>query len=202
MATAALVATEHEQRANRRAAYLYLAMSHVGTGCLIAGFLMLASASGSLSFSTVLSGGVQLAPLTRNALFALFFVGFGVKAGIIPLHVWLPEAHPAAPTSISALMSGVLIKTGIYGLVRVCAFGLGVPELSWGVIVLALGAAVGGARRAVRADAARSQAPARVSQHREHRDHPARARRGDDGAGLRPAATWPRSAWPRACITC
>ena len=69
----------------------------------------------------------------------LFFVGFGVKAGIIPLHVWLPEAHPAAPTSISALMSGVLIKTGIYGIVRVCAFGLGVPRLSWGVIVVALG---------------------------------------------------------------
>ncbi len=75
----------------------------------------------------------------RDGLFALFFLGFGVKAGIIPLHVWLPEAHPAAPTSISALMSGVLIKTGIYGIVRVCAFGLGVPRLSWGVIVVALG---------------------------------------------------------------
>ena len=75
----------------------------------------------------------------RDALFGLFFIGFGVKAGVIPLHVWLPEAHPAAPTSISALMSGVLLKAGIYGIVRVCAFGLGVPRLSWGVIVVALG---------------------------------------------------------------
>jgi len=75
----------------------------------------------------------------RDVLFGLFFIGFGVKAGIIPLHVWLPEAHPAAPTSISALMSGVLLKAGIYGIVRVCAFGLGVPRLSWGVIVVAVG---------------------------------------------------------------
>ncbi len=62
-----------------------------------------------------------------------------MKAGVIPLHVWLPEAHPAAPSSISALMSAVVIKTGIYGLVRVCAFGLGTPRLSWGVLVVVLG---------------------------------------------------------------
>jgi hydrogenase-4 component B len=138
LATAALVATEHEERATRRAAYLYLVMSHVGTGCLIGGFLALAAMSGSLSFSTLLSGHVVPAPM-RDGLFALFFLGFGVKAGVIPLHVWLPEAHPAAPSSISALMSGVLIKSGIYGLVRVCAFGLGVPKLSWGVFIVAVG---------------------------------------------------------------
>jgi len=115
-------------------------MSHVGTGCLFAGFLMLASASGSMSFSTLLSGTLQLAPLTRDAIFGLLFVGFSVKAGVIPLHLWLPEAHPAAPSSISALLSGIVIKTGIYGIVRVCAFGLGVPNLAWGVIVLSLGA--------------------------------------------------------------
>jgi len=138
LATAALVATEHEQRESRRAAYLYLVMSHIGTGCLIAGFLALASASGSLSFSAALSGAVAPGP-TRHVLFALFFLGFGVKAGVIPLHIWLPEAHPAAPSSISALMSGVLLKTGVYGLMRVCAFGLGAPSLSWGVFVVALG---------------------------------------------------------------
>ena len=76
----------------------------------------------------------------RDVVFLLFFLGFGVKAGIIPLHVWLPEAHPAAPSGISALMSGVLIKTGIYGIVRFCAFGLGTPPLSWGVLVLVVGA--------------------------------------------------------------
>ena len=135
---AALVVTEHEDRDSRRAAALYLVMSHVATGCLIAGFLVLSAASGSMSFSTILSGDVVRGPL-RDGLFALFFIGFGVKAGIVPLHVWLPEAHPAAPTSISALLSAVLLKVGIYGIVRVCAFGLGVPKLSWGVIVVALG---------------------------------------------------------------
>ena len=138
LATAALVVTEHEERASRRAAFLYLVMSHVGTGCLIGGFMALASMSGSFSFATLLSGDAAL-PTARFGLFALFFLGFGVKAGIVPLHVWLPEAHPAAPTSISALMSGVLIKTGIYGIVRVCAFGLGTPPLSWGVLVVVVG---------------------------------------------------------------
>jgi hydrogenase-4 component B len=138
LTTAALVVTEHEARASRRAGYLYLVMSHLATGFLIAGFLMLASVYDSLTFATLLSADAVIEPI-RHILFACFFLGFGVKAGIVPLHVWLPEAHPAAPTSISALMSGVLIKTGIYGLVRVCAFGLGVPRLSWGVLVLVVG---------------------------------------------------------------
>ena len=139
LATAALVATEHEVRSTRRAAYMYLVMSHVGTGALLAGFLILASASGSLSFESVLAGNV-VSGRWRDALFVLFFLGFGVKAGVIPLHVWLPEAHPAAPSSISALMSAVLIKAGIYGLFRVCAFGLGVPDVNWGLAVMAVGA--------------------------------------------------------------
>jgi hydrogenase-4 component B len=138
LAAAALVATEHERAESRRAAYTYLVMSHVGTGCLVAGFFTLASLSGSFAFSQALSGSVAAGGL-RDALFVLFFIGFGVKAGIIPLHVWLPEAHPAAPTSISALMSGVLIKTGIYGLFRVCAFGLGVPRWDWGVALTLVG---------------------------------------------------------------
>jgi hydrogenase-4 component B len=138
LATAALVATEHQERASRRAAYLYLVMSHVGTGCLIVGFLVLAAKSGSLSFATLLAGSVVSGPL-RDGLFVLFFLGFGVKAGLIPLHVWLPEAHPAAPSSISALMSAVLITAGLYGLFRVCAFGLGVPTLRWGLAFMAVG---------------------------------------------------------------
>jgi hydrogenase-4 component B len=138
LATAALVAVEHELRDHRRAAYLYLAMSHLATGCTMAAFLALAAMSGSFAFRDMLSGAV-LAGGWRDAAFALFVVGFGVKAGIIPLHVWLPEAHPAAPSSISALMSGALIKTGIYGLMRFGAFGLGAPELSWGVAMVILG---------------------------------------------------------------
>jgi hydrogenase-4 component B len=138
LATAALVATEHEQRSSRRAAYLYLVMSHVGTGCLVAGFLVLSAASGSVSFSELFAGGV-VSGSTRHVLFGLFFLGFGVKAGVIPLHVWLPDAHPAAPSSISALMSAVLITAGIYGLFRICAFGLGVPDVRWGLAFMAVG---------------------------------------------------------------
>ncbi len=138
LATAALVATEHESRASRRAAYLFLVMSHVGTGCLMAGFLILASAAGSLSFPAILSGHVVSGPV-RHGVFALFFIGFGVKAGLIPFHVWLPEAHPAAPSSVSAFMSAVLITAGIYGLFRVCAFGLGTPDVNWALVFMSVG---------------------------------------------------------------
>lgn len=138
LATAMLVATEYESRESRRAAYLYLFMSHLGTGALVAAFLTLVSLSGSASLSASLTGQV-VSGANRDYLFWLFLVGFGVKAGMIPLHLWLPEAHPAAPGNISALMSAVLITAGIYGLVRVCAFGLGTPEIYWGLAVMGLG---------------------------------------------------------------
>lgn len=138
LATAVLVTTEHDARPSRRAAYLYLVMSHVGTGCLIAGFMVLSGASGSLSFSQLLAGNV-VSGRVRDCVWVLFFLGFGVKAGVIPLHVWLPEAHPAAPSSVSALMSAVLITGGVYGLFRVCAFGLGIPSASWGLAFMAVG---------------------------------------------------------------
>ncbi|MCM2256393.1 MAG: hydrogenase 4 subunit B [Vicinamibacteria bacterium] len=141
LVTTALVATEHERPQPRRAALLYLGLSHLATGCLIAGFLLLARRSASLAFAQLLAGDLLPPGPERSGVFLLFLAGFGVKAGMIPLHVWLPEAHPAAPTAVSALMSAVLIKTGIYGLYRVCAFGLGVPSLSWGVLILLCGAA-------------------------------------------------------------
>ena len=140
LVNAALVATEHERRDTRRAAFLYLAMSHLATGCLIGGFLVLSEAASSLRFDHALTGNVLAPGHARNVVFLLFLAGFGVKAGAMPLHLWLPDAHPAAPSSISALMSGVVIKTGIYGLFRVCAFGLGEPPLAWGVLVLVCGA--------------------------------------------------------------
>ncbi len=138
LASTALVATEHERRDSRRAALVYLVMSHVGTGCLVAGFFTLGALSGSLAFTDVLSGSLATAG-PRDLLFVLFLLGFGVKAGMIPLHVWLPEAHPAAPSNISALLSAVVVTTGIYGLVRVCAFGLGVPRWEWGMALTLAG---------------------------------------------------------------
>jgi hydrogenase-4 component B len=139
LATAALVATDHEESAARKAAFLFLVLSHVGTGALVAGFFLLASGAPSLAFTDILGPAAAALP-SRDLVFLLFLGGFGVKTGAIPLHVWLPEAHPAAPSPISALMSGVLIKTGVYGIFRVCVAGLGAPPLAWGGIVLAVGA--------------------------------------------------------------
>ena len=138
LATAALVAIEHQERATRQAAYLYLVMSHVGTGCLLAAFLVLGSHAGSLQFPDMFAV-TDLSPSLRSGLFVLFLIGFGVKAGLIPLHVWLPEAHPAAPTNVSTLMSAVLITAGIYGLYRFCGFGLGTPDRNWALALMILG---------------------------------------------------------------
>jgi hydrogenase-4 component B len=139
-----LVSFEHEKTEARNAGVLYFVMSHVGTGCLIVGFLLLFQAAGGTSpgdysFERFRSLGEALSPGKRDAAFLLFLFGFGVKAGIIPLHIWLPEAHPVAPSNISALLSGVLIKTGIYGMTRVFFDFLGTPPNWWGVTVLTIG---------------------------------------------------------------
>src|SRR2546422_8812747 len=114
-------------------------MSHIDAGCIILGFLILFQAAGDYNFESFRTLGDKLSPSRRDAAFLLFLFGFGVKAGIVPLHIWLPEAHPVAPSNISALLSGVLIKTGIYGMTRVFFEFLGVPPLWWGVTVLAVG---------------------------------------------------------------
>jgi hydrogenase-4 component B len=135
-----LVSFEHEKTETRKAGVLYFVMSHIGTGCLILGFLLLfQQASSSYGFESFHAIGDKMSPGRRDAAFLLFLVGFGVKAGIIPLHIWLPEAHPVAPSHISALLSGVLIKTGIYGLTRVSFDFLGTPPNWWGVTVLSIG---------------------------------------------------------------
>jgi hydrogenase-4 component B len=134
-----LVCFEHERAESRRAGLLFFVMSHLGTGCLILGFLLLFQASGGYAFSGFHAIGDKMPATERNAAFVLFLVGFGVKAGIVPLHIWLPAAHPVAPSNVSALMSGVLIKTGIYGLTRVCFDFLGAPPNWWGVTILTLG---------------------------------------------------------------
>ena len=134
-----LVSFEHEQDETRRAGVLYFVMSHIGTGCLILGFLLLFQATGDYSFTSFHALGGQMSGGKRDAAFLLFLVGFGVKAGIVPLHTWLPAAHPVAPSNVSAFLSGVLIKTGIYGMVRVFFDFLGTPPLWWGATVLTIG---------------------------------------------------------------
>ena len=134
-----LVSFEHEHEETRNAGVLFFIMSHIGTGCLILGFLLLFQASGSYGFDSFHALGDKMPVGQRNLVFLLFLFGFGVKAGMVPLHIWLPAAHPVAPSNVSALMSGVLIKTGIYGMTRVCFDFLGTPPNWWGVTVLTIG---------------------------------------------------------------
>ena len=106
----------------------YLVAMQVGAAFLIAGFAWASKLSGSLDFSAF--GGALSAPGPVSfGLFLLVLIGFGTKAGFVPMHTWLPLAHPAAPTGVSALMSGVMIKTGIYGILRFLLLG-GVPNIS------------------------------------------------------------------------
>jgi hydrogenase-4 component B len=130
------VTTEDEQPAVREAGYLYLCATRVGTLCLFALFALLFGATGRMDFDT---RGVDAGGPAGTAIFLLALAGFGLKAGLMPLHIWLPPAHASAPTHVSALMSGVLIKTGIYALARTAA-GFEHPPLWWGGTLLSLGA--------------------------------------------------------------
>jgi hydrogenase-4 component B len=139
LAAYCLVSFEHEQPETRKAGVLFFIMSHIGTGCIMLGFLLLFQASGGYGFEGFHALGEKMPPGPRNAAFLLFLFGFGIKAGIVPLHIWLPAAHPVAPSNVSAFMSGVLIKTGIYGMARVFFDFLGPPPNWWGVTVLTIG---------------------------------------------------------------
>ncbi len=135
-----LVLTEHDQRGTIRAGVWYLAMTHAGFAALIAMFLLLSGADLTSSFASMRAGAASLSPASKSAVFLLALFGFGAKAGIIPLHVWLPMAHPVAPSHVSAILSGVVIKMGIYGLVRVLLDLMGGGPPWWGGIVLGVGA--------------------------------------------------------------
>ncbi len=137
-----LVTFEHEKPDVRTAGWVYLIATHLGTAFLLALFLLLGRHAGSLDFDRFMDCARLPAP-TATAIFALALVGFGTKAGLVPLHVWLPEAHPAAPSHVSALMSGVMIKVGLYGILRTMIF-LGPPAGWWGpaLVVIGLGGAL------------------------------------------------------------
>ncbi|MBE0523306.1 MAG: hydrogenase 4 subunit B [Methanosarcinales archaeon] len=131
-----LVIYEHEKPETRRAGLIYIIMTHIGTGFIILSFLILAGASGSFNFESFQGAGELLPSSFKDMVFLFALIGFGTKAGIVPLHIWLPYAHPAAPSNVSALMSGVMIKTAIYMLIRVCFDFLGADVLWWGVLLL------------------------------------------------------------------
>ncbi len=114
-----LVVYESREEENVKAGTLYFIMTHIGTAFIVAAFLLIYRATGSFDFDTI-QASLGTAPLlTQILIVACVLIGFGTKAGVIPLHIWLPSAHPAAPSHVSALMSGVMIKTGIYMLVRI-----------------------------------------------------------------------------------
>ncbi len=135
-----LVLTEHDGAETVRAAVWYIAMTHAGFAALMAMFLLMSGGDLTTSFAAMRENAAALSPATRNVIFVLALFGFGTKAGIVPLHVWLPMAHPVAPSHVSALMSGVVIKMGIYGLVRVALDLLGGGPVWWGGVVLGVGA--------------------------------------------------------------
>ncbi len=135
-----LVIYESRQSANIRAGSFYLIMTHTGTAFIIVSFLLMYKATGSFDFETIAAGLAGASALMKNAIFLTALIGFGVKAGIIPLHTWLPGAHPAAPSHVSALMSGVMIKTGIYMLMRI-SLDILTGSYWWGIALLAIGAA-------------------------------------------------------------
>ena len=137
-----LIATEDREPRVREAGFVYFVMTRLGTLVLYAMFATLLAATGGMTLFTRSPATLAMRPALANAVFLLALVGFGVKAGVVPLHVWLPPAHANAPSHVSAVMSGVLIKVGVYGLFRVTSL-FGTPPLWWGTVVLGLGVVSG-----------------------------------------------------------
>lgn len=143
LASYILVVCDTRNEENVRAGLLYLVMAHAGTAALLVVFLTLANRAHGFDFAQLRLAAQALPDGTRTGLFMLALVGFGAKAGVVPLHVWLPKAHPAAPSHASALMSGVMLKVALYGIFRF-GFDLLAPSgaplpASWGWTVLLLG---------------------------------------------------------------
>ncbi len=132
-----LVTTQHAIPEIRRAGFLYLLIAHLGALGILLSFGVMQGGSWQFTFDAMRHA--HLAPQWATIAFLLALFGFGAKAGLVPLHVWLPEAHPAAPSPVSALMSGVMLKMAVYGVLRVSFDLLGQPEWWWGLVLLAVG---------------------------------------------------------------
>jgi len=132
-----LVTTDHHLAQARRAGFLYLLIAHVGAIAILLSFGVMQGGQGDYTFASMRDA--QLNAFWASVTFLLALFGFGAKAGILPLHAWLPEAHPAAPSPISAMMSGIMLKTAIYGILRVSFDLLDAPQWWWGALALTLG---------------------------------------------------------------
>ncbi|MDR1056978.1 MAG: hypothetical protein LBL17_00110 [Coxiellaceae bacterium] len=132
-----LVIHNHERATNRQAALIYLLMAQVSGLFILLAFSVLIKFTGSLNFTVW--HNMQITPNVANFAFFLAFLGFGMKAGIVPLHIWLPKAHPVAPSHVSALMSGVMLKIAVYGLIRLVFDLLRTIYWQWGAITLFIG---------------------------------------------------------------
>lgn len=131
-----LVIFESEHEENLKAGKLYIIMTHLGTAFLLIGFMMMYSYTKSFD---IFGSSAAIPDAAKNLMFVFFLIGFGTKAGVVPLHIWLPYAHPAAPSNVSALMSGIMIKTAIYGMIRFMLCYLQIQDSWWGVVILCIG---------------------------------------------------------------
>lgn len=134
-----LVTTDHAIPDIRRAGFLYLLIAHVGAMAILLSFGVMQAGHGIAAYTFNAMRQVHLSTFWSSIAFLLALAGFGAKAGVLPMHVWLPEAHPAAPSPVSALMSGVMLKMAIYGILRVTFDLLGTQLWWWGVLALGLG---------------------------------------------------------------
>lgn len=132
-----LVLGDGDQRPRRHAAVLYMGMTHLATVLAAAAFFLIVHETGSTDFAKM--AGVHLSGARASVVFVLAVIGFGTKAGLIPFHIWLPRAHPVAPSHVSALMSGAMVKTGIYGILRVGFVLLAPGEHWWGIALILAG---------------------------------------------------------------
>ncbi len=135
-----LVVFEHKKDENIRAGFLYFLMTHFGTVFITLAFFLAYQATGSFHFDVWRESFGTLSPTVQGLIYLFVLIGFGTKAGIVPLHIWLPEAHPAAPSHVSALMSGVMIKTAIFMFVRFFFDFFPGASYQWGLVFLVLGA--------------------------------------------------------------
>jgi len=127
----------HEEKAVN-AGLIYVLMTHIGTAFITTAFLILYFYSGSFDFILMKETCLNLPLNIKTVIFLCFLIGFGTKAGLVPFHIWLPYAHPEAPSHISSIMSGAMIKLGVYGFIRFVIYILGASELWWGNLVLVI----------------------------------------------------------------